>query len=202
MQVNSQVVGYAGTSHPNVGCLLFGGLEAQGIQPVIQVRGFSSALPTNTALEVDIPNVAFCLKETMDCLLQVSTSYTQATSTPYTLNTLTSNLGQVIVHTLSTSANGLSAAPQNLQLCATTTWTFSLNLPESLAIGDTILIKLPTAKMETRRTGATSSLDSAVDIVVDTDYAYYIIELQSALSASPTASFTLSGIRNPQSISP
>ncbi len=56
---------------------------------------------------------------------------------------------------------------------------------------------MPTAKTQTRRTGAWSNLDSSVDIVVDTDYAYYIIELQSALSASSTASFTLSGIRNP-----
>ncbi len=105
------MVGYAGTSHPNVGCLVFGGLKAQGKQPVIQVRGFSSSLSSNTAVQVDIPNVSFCLKETMDCLVQVSTSYTQATESPYTLNTLTSNLGQVIIHTLSTVAAGVSASP-------------------------------------------------------------------------------------------
>jgi hypothetical protein len=38
---------------------------------------------------------------------------------------------------------------------------------ESLAIGDVIIIKMPTEKIEVRRIGASSSLDTSVDIVID-----------------------------------
>jgi len=53
------------------------------------------------------------------------------------------------------------------EICKVSTWTFTFNSLASLSTGDIIILEFPSDKFYFKRIGASSNLDSKVDIVVD-----------------------------------
>ena len=53
-------MGFKGTTHPNLVCLIIKGDGTTIKNTIIQIKGFSKDITENTKIEIDLPNIKFC----------------------------------------------------------------------------------------------------------------------------------------------
>lgn len=214
--ISGTVEGYTGApNHPNIQCFLFTGKSAPNpVNSLIQIRGFSKTLSSNTKIEVDIPNVKFCGTLNMNCYIELTTSYTTSLINPYTLNYYRTTMGIVTGPSIFTASNpaSFSVTFSITEICLKSTYTFTFDLANKLDLKDHVLIKFPNSPPSTAltkipftydRSGYTSN-KAKVDLINHflTQEIYFLLKITSAITAGTGKSFTITNIRNPNYHSP
>ena len=225
VMINGVVEGYKGApNHPNLQCFLFTGKSPpNAINTVIQVRGFSYNIGSNTPFEVDIPDVKFCTTLNMNCYIELTTAYTTTLVNPYTLNYYRASMGVITGPSVASSTNpaGFSVAFSATEICLFSTYTFKMDFTNSLAstnlkANDHVLIKFPNIEVVAGKTPftflrsggtATDSAGSSIGTFVViwnffTSKIYYLIRITTTFTTGNGAIIKLPGIRNPNYHSP
>jgi hypothetical protein len=209
LKVGSNVVGHSGAAeHRLVKCFIYAGSSKNNA--IIQVYGFSQTIPSNTLVEVDIPNVKLCSQSKMYCFIELTTAYTTERLKPYTLNYFKTSVAYIKGAKVRTTPEPsklvtFSATFSPSEICLLTIWTFKFDLQEKISVNDHVVIKMQSKPFPFLYDGAKSNL-GRVDIIyndIGSVYElYYVIKATKILPQGRARSLTLSDVRNSNFVSP